>query len=59
MSYRHSSYRKLKKIAKQAEASPGVDFWTPAQRGRVRHWGDMSPEPKSPGWGAPKSQRAA
>jgi len=59
MSYRHSSYRKLKKIAAQAEASPGEDFWTHTQRERVRLWGGMSPEPKSPDWGKPKSQRAA
>jgi hypothetical protein len=58
MSYRHSSYRKLKKIARQSEASPGEDFWTRAQRERVRLWGGWSPEPKPFGWGKPKAWRA-
>lgn len=53
MSYRHSSYRKLKKAAARGDGR-----WTPADAGRVRHWAGLKPPPKGSLWGVPKKKCA-
>jgi hypothetical protein len=62
MSYRHSSYRKLSKILMRVNGMPAADAAqavSPAEMARVVHWSNLAPHPKPPGWGKPKSQRAA
>lgn len=56
MSYRHSSYRKLTKAVNLSFT--GTELAT-AEMDRVMHWSNRPPLPKPPGWGKPKSQRAA
>lgn len=62
MSYRHSSYRKLSKILLSVQGMPAVDAnqkLTRAEMDRVLVWSNLSPLPKPPGWGKPKSRRAS
>jgi hypothetical protein len=53
MSYRHSSYRKVKKTAERANG-----HWKPQDAQRVAHWVGLPIPPKPAWWGKPKSQRA-
>jgi len=62
VSYRHASYRKMG--AAVAKANTAMAKGEPydlhrAEMDRVLHWSNQPPLPKSPGWGKPKSRRAA
>ena len=60
MSYRHSSYRKLKKAVGKANAytfggeEPQL---TRFEMDRVMHWSQRPPLPKSDDWGRPRAAR--
>lgn len=60
MSYRHSSYRKLKKAVSKAieglptRANPDLSR---DEVNRVLHWSRQAPLPKPDGWGRPKGWR--
>lgn len=56
MSYRHSSYRKVKKAVQGQESS---GYWTPTGAQRIAHWVGLPKPPRTPGWGKPKAKHSA
>jgi hypothetical protein len=62
VSYRHSSYRKLKKVMRAVrEMSPDLDpeDYPRTAGNRVSHWLNARPMDKPFGWGVPRSKRRA
>ena len=56
MSYRHSSYRKVKKAFLSQEPS---GLWKSGARERIAHWTGLPRPPKGPDWGVSKRKRRA
>lgn len=55
MTYRHSSYRKLRRAVAMAEvSSAGTPSLPRTQMDRVLHWTGAPAGPKPPGWGKAK-----
>lgn len=62
MSYRHSSYRKMSRAVRKANAARAKGEPYDLHRNemdRVLHWSNQPPLPKPPGWGKSKAKRAA
>lgn len=61
MSYRHSSFRKMSKVAKKAMEldSNEIADLPRNEVNRVLEWSLLDPLPKPEGWGKPKAKRAA
>ena len=60
MSYRASSYRKLKRAIGKANANvaaSGEPDLTRSEMNRVLHWSRQQPLPKPGDWGRPKAGR--
>ncbi|WP_162794094.1 hypothetical protein [Streptomyces paludis] len=51
MSYRHSSYRKLRKAYLREEPS---GHRAPVDAQRIEHWRGLPRPPKNPDWGRPR-----
>lgn len=56
MSYRHSSYRKLKQAAKRMGVG-GLPLRSDVKR--LSHWSGIGRPGKPEGWGVPRKKRAA
>lgn len=56
MSYRHSSYRKMSRVALKAFglSSDEIADLPRSEMDRVLHWSGQPPMPKPEGWGRPR-----
>lgn len=58
MSYRHSSYRKVRRAIEHARQGP-LGAPTRTDGNRISHWLNARVLDKPEGWGRPKAKRAA